>query len=361
MTVAATTRKAGPYEGNGTTKEFSFSFKVFSAEDLFVAKSSDEGEVELTYGTDYSVRLNSDQDSTPGGTVVLNSALEDGVYLSVISQMSYDQLAIFTNKGGFYPETLNKCYDKLTILVQQLLEELSRSIKVDITDTMSASELKEKLLDAAEQATVIAKQYAEQAIASATSAQASAKKAEEAVEGLEDKETELEAKLQAEAVTQKASVTAEGTKQLDLVTTEGTKQLASIQEKVDYIETIAPAKEAVEKVADNIETISSLSSHADDLSEIVEHIDEVHTVGQDLQGVNADSLDLGNVADTPDKVTTITDGYIKKVAEHIDDCVHAVGQNIDDVHTVAASLDPVNKVAEIVSIDYASIFLNGVD
>ena len=196
MTVAATTRKAGPYEGNGTTKEFTFPFKVFSAEDLFVAKSSDDGEVQLVYGTDYTVRLNSDQDTTPGGAVVLSSALADGVYLSVISQMSYDQLAIFTNKGGFYPETLNKCYDKLTILVQQLLEELSRSIKVDITDTMSASELKEKLLDAADQATVIAKQYAEQAIASASSAQASAQKAEDAVEGLEDKESALEGKLE---------------------------------------------------------------------------------------------------------------------------------------------------------------------
>jgi len=196
MTVAATTRKAGPYEGNGTTKEFTFSFKVFSAEDLFVAKSSDDGEIQLVYGTDYTVRLNSDQDTTPGGAVVLSSALADGVYLSVISQMSYDQLTIFTNKGGFYPETLNKCYDKLTILVQQLLEELSRSIKVDITDTMSASELKEKLLDAAEQATVIAKQYAEQAIASASSASASAQKAEDAVQGLEDKESELEGKLE---------------------------------------------------------------------------------------------------------------------------------------------------------------------
>ena len=361
MTVAATTRKAGPYEGNGTTKEFTFPFKVFSAEDLFVAKSSDDGEVQLVYGTDYTVRLNSDQDTTPGGAVVLSSALADGVYLSVISQMSYDQLAIFTNKGGFYPETLNKCYDKLTILVQQLLEELSRSIKVDITDTMSASELKEKLLDAAEQATVIAKQYAEQAIASASSAQASAKKAEDAVEGLEDTEAELEAKLQAEAVTQKATVTAEGTKQTGLVTDEGTKQLASIQEKVDYIEKVAPSKADVETVADSIASVNAVAPHADDLGEIAEHLDEVHVVGQDLQGINASSLDLGNVEDTPDPVTTVVDGYIKKVAEHIDDCVHPVGQCIEDVHTVAASLSPVNKVAEIVSVDYESIFLNGVD
>ena len=174
MTVADTSRRAGPYEGNGTTKEFAFSFKVFQASDLFVAKSSDDGEVELVLNTDYSVRLNSNQDTTPGGTIVLPEALPDGVYLSAISQVDYSQLAIFTNKGGFYPETLNDCYDKITILCQQLKELMDRAITTDITDTMSAKELKQRLLDAAESATEIAKGYAEQAQASATSAASSA-------------------------------------------------------------------------------------------------------------------------------------------------------------------------------------------
>ena len=174
MTVADTSRRAGPYEGNGTTKEFAFSFKVFQASDLFVAKSSDDGEVELVLNTDYSVRLNSNQDTTPGGTIVLSEALPDGVYLSAISQVDYSQLAIFTNKGGFYPETLNDCYDKITILCQQLKELMDRAITTDITDTMSAKELKQRLLDAAESATEIAKGYAEQAQASATSAASSA-------------------------------------------------------------------------------------------------------------------------------------------------------------------------------------------
>lgn len=168
MTVSATTRKAGPYLGNGSTKEFSFPFKVFQASDVFVARTSANGEVELTLNTDYTVRLNSNQDTTAGGVVVLTNPLEDGQYLSVISQIDYDQLAIFTNKGGFYPETLNDCYDKLTILCQQLLEELSRCVKLDITDTMSGTELKQRLLDAATTATELAKQYAESAQASAT-------------------------------------------------------------------------------------------------------------------------------------------------------------------------------------------------
>ena len=231
MTVADTSRRAGPYEGNGTTKEFAFSFKVFQASDLFVAKSSDDGEVELVLNTDYSVRLNSNQDTAPGGTIVLSEALPDGVYLSAISQVDYSQLAIFTNKGGFYPETLNDCYDKITILCQQLKELMDRAITTDITDTMSAKELKQRLLDAAESATEIAKGYAEQAQASATSAASSADLAQawatktdgkvqdidysakhyalaakDTADKLPAKEQELEAKLTAHTDTQIARI-----------------------------------------------------------------------------------------------------------------------------------------------------------
>ena len=174
MTVADTSRRAGPYEGNGSTKEFAFTFKIFKASDLFVAKSSDDGEVALVLNTDYTVRLNANQDTTPGGTIVLPEPLADGIYLAAISQVDYSQLAVFTNKGGFYPETLNECYDKITILCQQLKELMGRAITTDITDTMSAKELKQRLLDAAESATEIAKGYAQQAQASSESASASA-------------------------------------------------------------------------------------------------------------------------------------------------------------------------------------------
>ena len=227
MTVADTSRRAGPYEGNGSTKEFAFTFKIFQASDLFVAKSSDDGEVALVLNTDYTVRLNANQDTTPGGTIVLPEPLADGIYLSAISQVDYSQLAVFTNKGGFYPETLNECYDKITILCQQLKELMGRAITVDITDTMSAKDLKQRLLDAAESATEIAKGYASQAQASASSAASSADlaqqwatkvdgkvqdidysakqyalNAKETADKLPAKEQELEAKLTAHTDTQ---------------------------------------------------------------------------------------------------------------------------------------------------------------
>lgn len=126
-----------------------------------------------------------------------------------------------------------------------------------------------------------------------------------------------------------------------------------------YAGIIVENKVALDTVAEHAEGISVVAEHADDIAEIKGHIDEVHVVGQDLQGVNASAMDFGSVADVVDPITTVTDGYIKKVAEHIDDCVHPLANKLDKVEVVAANLEPVNKVAEMVSVDYESIFLNG--
>ena len=379
MTVAATTRKAGPYTGNGTTTEFAFTFKVFEASDLVVARTSDDGEVTLALNTDYSVSLNSDQDNNPGGKVTLKAALEDGALLAIVSAVSYDQLAIFTNKGGFYPETLNECYDKLTILVQQLLEELSRTIKVDVTDTMSSSELKQKLLDAAESATVVAKGYAESAKQSADSAAASEEKTAEYAEAatiVAPIATEVKAVAGAiDAITtvsenvEAVKVVAENAKTIVPIAGD----IKTVAENVDAVKTVSSIAEDVSSVAENAKEIAAVGKniddvhnaaqllpHTDDIGAIKGHLDEVHKVGQDLLGVNSADFDCGEIGDELDSITTVVDGYIKKVAEHIDDCIHPVGEDLEAIEIVASNLDPVNQVAEVMTTDYEKIFNEGV-
>ena len=156
MTVASTLRRAGPYTGNGATREFAFTFKVFEAKDLSVYRSTDTAEELLVLDTDYSVELEADQDNSPGGKVILKAPLEDGRRLAIISTVSYDQLAVFTNKGGFYPKTLNLVNDKTVILIQQLLEQVSRALITDPTDTITPRQLRDKLLAAVDEAVAAA-------------------------------------------------------------------------------------------------------------------------------------------------------------------------------------------------------------
>ena len=142
MTISSQNRKAGPFTGNGVTTAFPFSFKVFTASDLLVVRANLTGiETTLVLGTDYAVTLNADQNSNPGGSVTLTGALTSGFLLSITSRVPLTQSTELTNQGGFYPAVINASLDKLTILTQQLNEQVSRAPKVPITSSADASEL----------------------------------------------------------------------------------------------------------------------------------------------------------------------------------------------------------------------------
>jgi len=134
MTISSTNRKAGPYSGNDVAVAFPFSFKVFGASDLYVVRADSTGaETALVLNSDYTVALNSDQDSNPGGTITLPVALATGYTLTITSKVDNLQPVDLTNQGGFYPKVLTAALDRLTILVQQLAESVARSLKTSVS------------------------------------------------------------------------------------------------------------------------------------------------------------------------------------------------------------------------------------
>ena len=143
MTISSEVRKAGPYDGNDVTTSFPFSFKVFSADDVVVVLTDPAGiETTLTgSGTDYSVTLNADQDTAPGGTVEKVSALATDYLLTITSSVPNLQPLDLTNQGGFYPKVINAALDRLTILAQQNAEQIGRSVKVPISSSVTPDSL----------------------------------------------------------------------------------------------------------------------------------------------------------------------------------------------------------------------------
>lgn len=131
MTINSTTRKAGPFVGNGTVSAFPFGFKVFQASDLFVVRLNVSAAVEqtLVLNSDYSVTLNPDQNSNPGGVVTLSSVLASGYTLTLTSDVPDTQPTDLTNQGGFYPEVINDALDRATIQIQQVQVDADRTIK----------------------------------------------------------------------------------------------------------------------------------------------------------------------------------------------------------------------------------------
>jgi hypothetical protein len=157
MTISSETRKAGPYTGNGIATSFPFTFKVFAEADILVISANLlEVESTLLLGTDYTVSLNPNQDISPGGSVELLSALATDYKLVLTSAVDVLQPVDLTNQGGFYPTVINNALDRLTIICQQLNEQVGRSVKVQISETRTPEELATALLSAEEIATAAA-------------------------------------------------------------------------------------------------------------------------------------------------------------------------------------------------------------
>jgi hypothetical protein len=137
MTISSQTRTAGPFTGNGVTTTFPFTFKVFAASDLYVVRTDATTGIDtvLVLGTDYTVTLNTNQNSSPGGSITLPTALASGFKLTATSALQYLQPTDLTNQGGFYPKVINNALDYLTILVQQLLTKVGNSLQLPISVT----------------------------------------------------------------------------------------------------------------------------------------------------------------------------------------------------------------------------------
>ncbi len=380
MTIETVSRRAGPFTGDGSTTNFPFEFKVFSESQISVQSAEgDEAETTLTLGEDYSVTLNSDQDENPGGTVTLASALATDTRLSIISAIPSTQLVKVTNYDRFYPTTFNDEFDKLTGLIQQLEERADRAVTVDSTDTMTPAELKEKLVTAADTATVVAKGYADQAKASATAAAASeTKTAEYATAAITIAPISEEVKTVAGAI----------------------DSVKTVSTNVASVKTVANNATTVKTVGDNITTVTTaagLVPYASDLRAISPHTDDLHAVGQNISAVTTTSANIssvttvaGNVASVKtvaNNATTVktvgdnieavksatailpyaTDlttisphvddlhavgqdllsasGGITPVATHLEDCIHPVVQKLSDIHAVGVIADKVTAVA----------------
>lgn len=136
MTVSNTVRRAGPFHGNGVTTQFPFTFKVFEADNVQVTFVDDEGnETELT--TQFTVALNADQDSSPGGTVtypVSGSPLADGETLVVTGDLAVQQEASIPSGGRFQAQVIENALDYLTILIQQAVQTIDRQLTFPAAD-----------------------------------------------------------------------------------------------------------------------------------------------------------------------------------------------------------------------------------
>lgn len=141
MTISSETRKAGPFAGNGVTTIFPFTFKVFAKTDIKADIVAPNGTaITLVLDSDYSVALNTDQNSNPGGTItypISGTPMQAGYSLVGLGDIPYLQPTDITNLGGFYPQVIEDALDRATIEIQQIAEIAGRAIVVGEAESAS--------------------------------------------------------------------------------------------------------------------------------------------------------------------------------------------------------------------------------
>ncbi len=251
MTVAAITRKAGPFTNTTASPvvgPFPFEFKIFALTDVKVVRSlttDAEGASEtLEYGVDYTVSANlKTQDADAGGAITLTgsvsantgSLLQPGYTLAILSSVPYSQLTTLTNYDRFMPEVLNEVHDRAVANIQQLEEHLARALEVPATSSVSSTEMVNSLINAADTAEKVAKSYADAAQSSATTASELVTTATTLVNGFDARVESGKATLDAKTDAEVVELEAFGDAQVARVEAEGDKQVARIEADVDQI------------------------------------------------------------------------------------------------------------------------------
>lgn len=134
MTVPATARRAGPFDGTGAQTAFPFSFRVFSSADIRVTVADADGiETVQTLTTHYTVAVNSNQDTSPGGTVTMLTAPAVGSTLVITGATAYTQTLDLPAGGSYSPSALEAALDRIVFQVQQLAELTGRSLTLPAT------------------------------------------------------------------------------------------------------------------------------------------------------------------------------------------------------------------------------------
>lgn len=134
MTVSSEVSRSGPYNGNGATTVFAYTFKIFAAADLLVTEVDLDGvETPLVLNTDYTV---DGVLAAGGGNVTLTTApVGDGTdagshKLTIRRVLDATQTMDLRSQGKISAEVLERAADRAVMLIQQLQDENARSLRL---------------------------------------------------------------------------------------------------------------------------------------------------------------------------------------------------------------------------------------
>ena len=139
MTVSTTTI-TNSYSGNGSTTAFAYTFPINSTSEITVIERSSTGtetiKTEGAGSSNYSIADN----GSAGGTITMGTAPASGVTLLIRRNTSKTQTSDYVENDPMSSNTIESNFDKLQLQVQEVQEEVDRSVKLSRTNTMTSTE-----------------------------------------------------------------------------------------------------------------------------------------------------------------------------------------------------------------------------
>ena len=139
MTISSTTVK-NSYSGNGTLNTFNYTFKIFANTDIqVIIRDADANETVKSLTTHYTV---TGAGSGSGGTVVFTSGNIPTNTETVVLRRALPQTQAidYIANDPFPAESHEEGLDRSMMAIQQLQEEVNRSLKLSRTNTMNTTE-----------------------------------------------------------------------------------------------------------------------------------------------------------------------------------------------------------------------------
>lgn len=132
MTISTTSNTAVA-QGNGLTPSFDFNFPVPLASYLVVYYTDADGVITKLMPSQYTV---TGIGTANGGSVTYPTSgppIAQGTSLTIQRVLPYQQLTDLVNQSGYYPNVVENALDYLTMLIQQLAEQVGLSIQVPLS------------------------------------------------------------------------------------------------------------------------------------------------------------------------------------------------------------------------------------
>lgn len=131
--MITTDYKPVKYSGDGVQKQFNVTFKFPRESDIKCTLKDSLGNItELSYNSDYTIS-NVNPTGPTYARANLTVAPASGTEVFIFAESLIRQETQYKNTGDFNLPVVEKNLDDLTLYLQQLLDELSRVVKVDIT------------------------------------------------------------------------------------------------------------------------------------------------------------------------------------------------------------------------------------